>query len=484
MKKTIILGLSIFSLIFFLGVFYIIGSIERSTGSLDKLILLHQVELLREHLLIQIKRVQADLNLKNTRHARSVDTVVKDVMSMDHAETACFDCHHSPAVTEKLNDIRGHIDEYKNALSRVFTIRANVQRLGEEEDAAFAIGQELITKVDEMIALTNAKLQQRTQGTLAKISETKVVLYVLLVLGPLLTGILAYFIIRSFTKPINRLLYATRRLKEGNLDFRIEGLHNEFGEVASSLNEMAGALKEHFTKMQKIEQGVVLAEVAAGLAHEIKNPLTGVRGAIELISQESTVAPQDRMLLLKAVEDVVRIESLMKDLMNFAKPPRPQYVSADINGVLDMTLSFALKHPSFAMNSGAGITVAKDFDPKVPDFLADPQQLRQIFLNLLLNAAEAMPQGGALHLKTFYDPSASTIGVRISDSGTGIEERAIGRLFQPFFTTKHHGTGLGLAIIKRLIEQHEGTITVANNPDRGAAFTISFPIRAAEHEGV
>ncbi len=484
MKKTIILGLSIFSLIFFLGVFYIIGSVERSTGSLDQLIILHQVEILREHLLIQIKRVQADLNLKNTRHARGVDTVVQDVMNMHNVANSCFNCHHSPAVTEKLNDIKDNIEEYKNALSRVFTIRANEQRLGEEEDAAFAIGQELITKVDDMIALTTTKLQQRTQGTLVKIADTKVVLYVLLVLGPLLTVILSYFFIRSFTKPINRLLHATRRLKEGNLDFRIEGLHNEFGEVASSLNEMAGALKEHFTKMQKIEQGMVLAEVAAGLAHEIKNPLTGVRGAIELISQESTVAPQDRMLLLKAVEDVVRIESLMKDLMNFAKPPRPQYVSVGINGVLDMTLSFALKHPSFAMNAGAGITVAKDFDPQMPNFLADPQQLRQIFLNLLLNAAEAMPKGGALHLKTFHDTSTGTIGVRISDSGTGIEERVMDRLFQPFFTTKHHGTGLGLAIIKRLIEQHEGTITVANNPDQGAAFTISFPIRAAEHEGV
>jgi signal transduction histidine kinase len=484
MKRTIILGLSIFSLIFFVGVFYIISSVERSTGSLDQLIILHQVEILREHLLIEIKRVQADLNLKNTRHARSVDTVVRDVMEMHNVAVSCFDCHHSPAVTERLNDIREHIEEYKDALSRVFTIRADVQRLGEEEDAAFAIGQELITRVDDMIALTTAKLQQRTQGTLAKIAETKVVLYVLLVLGPLLTGMLSYFFIRSFTKPINRLLYATRRLKEGNLDFRVKGLHHEFGELASSLNEMAGALKEHFTKMQKIEQGMVLAEVAAGLAHEIKNPLAGVRGAIELISQESTVAPQDRMLLLKAVEDVIRIESLMKDLLNFAKPPRPQYVSVDINGVLDMTLSFALKHPSFALHNSAGITVSKDFDPQVPDFLADPQQLRQIFLNLLLNAAEAMPQGGALLLKTFYNSFTKTIGVRISDSGTGIEERVIGRLFQPFFTTKKHGTGLGLAIIKRLIEQHEGTITVANNPDRGAAFTITFPIKAAGHEGV
>jgi two-component system sensor histidine kinase AtoS len=220
---------------------------------------------------------------------------------------------------------------------------------------------------------------------------------------------------------------------------------------------------------------MVLGEVAAGLAHEIKNPLAGVRGAIELISQESNVAPQDRALLLRAVEDVIRIESLMKDLLNFAKPPKPQYVDVEINSVLSMIISFALKHPSFSLRNGTKITVVKDFDEHIPNVQADPMQLRQIFLNLLLNAAEAMPDGGTLHMKTFYEQAAKTITVRVSDTGKGIEESSMNKIFQPFFTTKRKGTGLGLAIIKRLIEQHEGAIGVENNPGGGATFTISFP---------
>lgn len=475
MKRTIILGLGVFSLMFVIGVFYIIFSIERSTSALDELIVLHQVEILREHLLIQIKRVQSDLSLKNTRYARSIDVVVKDVRNMQRVADACLSCHHNETVTGKINNIRGLIDEYKNSLSRAFTIRANVKRLGEEEDAAFAIGQDLMTKVDDMVALTTRRLEQRTQSTLTKISGTKIILYVLLVLGPLLIFALSYFFIRTFTRPMNKLLYATRRLKEGDLDYRIEGLQQEFGEVASSINEMAGSLKEHFTKMQRIEQGIVLGEVAAGLAHEIKNPLAGVRGAIELISQESNVAPQDRSLLLRAVEDVIRIESLMKDLLNFAKPPKPQYVDVDINGVLSMIVSFALKHPSFSLRNGTAIMVVKDFEEQIPSVPADPLQLRQIFLNLLLNAAEAMPEGGTLRVKTFYEESNKRIGVCVSDTGKGIETGSMNKIFQPFFTTKRKGTGLGLAIIKRLIEQHEGAIEVGNNPDGGATFTISFP---------
>lgn len=475
MKRTIILGLGIFLLVFVIGVVYIIFSIERSTSSLDELIVLHQVEILREHLLIQIKRVQSDLSLKNTRYARGIEIVVKDVGNLQRVADACLSCHHNETVTGKINSIRSLVEEYKSSLSRAFTIRANVKRLDEEEDAAFSIGQELINKVDDMVALTTKRLEQRTQATLTKISGTKIILYALLVLGPLLIFGLSYFFIRTFTRPMNKLLYATRRLKEGDLDYRIEGLKQEFGEVAGSINEMAGSLKEHFTKMQRIEQGMVLAEVAAGLAHEIKNPLAGVRGAIELISQESNMAQQDRELLLKAVEDVIRIESLMKDLLSFAKPPKPQYVDVDLNGVLDMIVSFALKHPSFSLRNGSNINVVKDFDGHIPAVPADPMQLRQIFLNLLLNAAEAMPDGGSLRVKTYYEKSKRTVGVMVSDTGKGIEADCMNKIFQPFFTTKRKGTGLGLAIIKRLIEQHEGSIWVENNPGGGATFTISFP---------
>ncbi|MDH4231040.1 MAG: ATP-binding protein [Nitrospirota bacterium] len=475
MKRIIIISITVFSLIFIISIGYIITSIEKSTSTLDKLIVLHQVEILREHLLIQIKRVQADLNLKNTRYARSVDTVVSDVANLQNVADTCFDCHHDEEVTQKLKGISSQIEEYKNALSRVFTIRANVARLDREEDIAFGIGAELIKQVDEMIALTTSKLEKRTQATLEKITEAKAILYFFLAFGPLLTIVLSYYLISSFTKPIKKLMHATTRLREGDLDHRIEGLKDEFGEVARSFNEMSGALKEHFTKIQRVEQGIVLGELAAGLAHEIKNPLTGVKGAIELISQEASIAQEDREMLLKAIEDVMRIEALMKDLMNFAKPPKPQYTTADINSILRATVSFALKHPSFSPGNGKTITLVNHLDENLPKTKADPQQLRQIFLNLLLNAAEEMPGGGTLRLETSYDAPSRQIQIRISDTGKGIPENFMDKIFQPFFTTKAKGTGLGLAIIRRLIEQHEGEISVANNVSGGAAFTIRLP---------
>ena len=173
MKKKIVIGLSIFSLIFLLGSIYIITNIERATSTMDNLIKLHQVEILREHLLIQIKRVQSDLNLKNTRYAIGVDNIVSHVRSMDKVIDSCFECHHSESVMEKLNDLNNQTEKYKNSLSRVLTISANVNRLEVEEDIAFRTGQDLIEKVNNMIALTQLRLEEKTQSTFREIANTK-----------------------------------------------------------------------------------------------------------------------------------------------------------------------------------------------------------------------------------------------------------------------------------------------------------------------
>ncbi len=133
MKKKILIGLSIFSLFFLISGIYIISTIETVTSRLDKLIILHQVEILREHLLIQIKRVQSDLFLKNTRYARGIDTIVTHVKNMENVANTCFNCHHDEDKTAMLNDLRNQIHNYNDALSRAMTLRANTSRLEAEE---------------------------------------------------------------------------------------------------------------------------------------------------------------------------------------------------------------------------------------------------------------------------------------------------------------------------------------------------------------
>jgi signal transduction histidine kinase len=480
MKKKIIIGLGIFSLIFLIGGVYIIITIERATSTLNNLIRLHQVEILREHLLIQIKSVQSDLNLKNTRYARGVDNIVYHVRSMDKVIDSCFECHHAEPVTEKLNDLNTQTEKYKDSLSRVLTISANVKRLEAEEDIAFRIGQELIEKLNTMIALTQMRLEEKTQFTFTEIANTKSILFIFLAIGPPLAIGLAIMFTRGLTKPVNVLRNATRRLKGGDFDYRIEGLRDEFGEVAASFNEMAGALKEQMFKMQRAEQMTVVGEMATGLAHEIKNPLAGIKASMEVLSQEPTFTEEDKTVLLKVIDEVKRIESLMKGLLNFAKPPEPQFTPVDVNKILDTAIAFSLTYPSFSSNNSKAVDIKRDYDDHLPATNADPIQLQQVFLNLLLNAGDATPDGGTVTVRTSHDQMANSIRIEIDDTGPGIEEDAMDKIFRPFFTTKPKGTGLGLAISRQLIERHGGNIRVSNNSGSGTAFTIVLPLKKSE----
>jgi PAS domain S-box-containing protein len=254
MKKKIIIFLVVASVVFVLAGVYIIASIEKTTSDLDNLIMLHQVEIMREHLLIRVQKVQSDLNLMGTRHARSYDTIVTDVTNMGDAVEICFDCHHTREVSERLTDLSRHIRHYKNGLSRVLTIKADASRLQAEEDVAFRTGEELVTKINTMIALTNRKLMEETESSLGKIGKTKTILFFLVTVAPIILGGFAFVFIRGFTKPVSMLLAATRKLKGGDLEHRVGALKDEFGEVAESFNEMAGALKEQMYKIEESEK--------------------------------------------------------------------------------------------------------------------------------------------------------------------------------------------------------------------------------------
>ena len=480
MKRRIIIALTLFYLLFLLGGIYIGMTIEEATTKVDNLIRLHRIEILREQLLIHLKRAQSDLYLKNTRYARSVDTVVMHVQTMDATLKACFNCHHSPSVADRLNGLKNRIEQYKIALSRVITFRANRGRLEAEEDAAFFVGSELISEVDDITTMTNQKLAGRTQAALRDISRTKNVLYLLIGAVPLGVLCLAIVFLRGFTRPVDVLIAATRHLKTGDLNYRIEGLRDEYGEVAASFNEMASSLQEHYLRMQWAEQVVVLGELTGGLAHEMRNPIAGIKGIMEVLCGDPSLSGKNRDILLKGIEQVERIESLLKSLLNFAQPSKPQFLDVDVNDLLDATISLAEKHPLYLPRKSRIISIVKDFDVRPPKIMVDPMQLQQVFMNLLLNAADAMPDGGTVTVHTSHQEGSPFLRITVTDTGKGIEESIIGKIFMPFFTTKPKGTGLGLAITKRLVDQHGGRIHVANNPETGASFTIDLPVKAGQ----
>jgi signal transduction histidine kinase len=482
MKKKILIGLGILSLLFMVIGAYIIVTVERATSRLDHLVKLHQVEILREHLLLQIKRMQSDLAWSGTRYASGVDTIVSHGIQMGKGVDRCFLCHHSPQVTEGLVDLKRQTEKYEDFLSHVLTLDANRARREAEKDEAIRRGQELIAKVNGIIALTSRNLESSSQAVFRQIAITKAMLFLLIAMGPLVLMALGFLFIRALTSPVNTLLTATRRLKSGALDYRIEGLKDEFGELATSFNEMAGSLKEQMQKMQRTEQMVVVGELAAGLGHEVKNPLAGIKAAVNLLSEELTLNKEDRDLFSRIVEQVGRLEALMKGFLNFAKPPEPQWERVSINEVLETTIDFYLVSHRPSSQAFGGIGIRKSMDDGLPRTMADPMQLQQVFLNLFLNAGDAMPNGGTLAVRSLYDAPADSIRIDIKDTGTGIDPEILGKIFSPFQTTKSKGTGLGLAICKQMIEQHGGSIGAETDPAGGAIFRIVLPVKREEEE--
>ncbi|MDH4027407.1 MAG: ATP-binding protein, partial [Nitrospirota bacterium] len=240
--------------------------------------------------------------------------------------------------------------------------------------------------------------------------------------------------------------------------------------------------KEFEESLKRAEQMKLVGEWAAGLAHEIKNSLAGIKISIELLIEDAAVAEEDRVSILKAIDEIKRIELLLKSLLSFARPSRLDLQTTNVNDILDNAISYSLMQSALSPGITDRITITKHLDETLPHTMADRLQLRQVFMNVLINACQAMQDGGELTVRTSHDTAAHEILIEISDTGEGIDGTIIDKIFQPFFTTKSRGTGLGLAITKRIVEQHGGRISIANRPGSGIVFDIWLPVNKGEKE--
>ena len=478
MKKKVFGGLIVLIVCFLAGSFYITQAINSVVNKLENLVALHQVEHLRNHLLNKVNVVQADLLLKSSPHARDINIFVRHVEEMEKAANVCLSCHHTSKVLKRLESFQGEINKYLHKLSRVYTLRARHERLAKERQSAFDFGKNIIAEVHTLEVASAEKISLRAIEARDKITSTRQLLTTLITVGPVFIVIIAFYFLRRFTGSVTTLINATRKIKDGDLQYRIQNnLKDEFQELASAFNEMAESIKSQCVKLQQTERLAAVGEISAGLAHEVKNPLAGIKVSIEVLSDDLQLEQEDKEIFLRVINEINRIESLLKSLLNYARPPMPVFVSLDIHTLLNGAIKnarYSLKSPADVSKKNKEIDFVKEFSADVSSVIADPGQLQQVFLNLFLNAVDAIPDRGQVTVIT-SKASSDTIQIVISDTGKGMDSQTLEKIFNPFYTTKPNGTGLGLAICKRLIEQHDGTIDVSNRPEGGTAFTITLP---------
>jgi signal transduction histidine kinase len=484
MKHKVFFGLLSVVIFFTIGGVYLTNAFDNIIDTLQNIITLNRMEFEKKTFLSKIEVVQTDLLLKDSPHAIDINLLVKHVEEMDQQLKSCNDCHHDTKMGQRINELHEDINKYLHGLSRVYTIQADRQRQLQELDRTFELGSDLINQVSRIISASSRIVTEEASIAKNNISNTKLILILLVTAGPLFFIITTFLFMKGYTHSLSVLTDATRKIQSGKLQYQIkEKLKDEFGELAFSFNEMASSLQEQCNLMQEAERLVVVGELAASIAHEIKNPLAGIKVSMEVLGQDLELNQEDKEIFQQVINEIDRITALLRSLLSYARPPKPESVSFDVHHVLDATIKSAqYSLRSSPEGESKEIEFIRDFSREVPRIVADPAQVQQVILNLLLNAVDSIVERGTITVRTGKS-SDRNIRIAISDTGRGIDSQVLDKVFKPFFTTKSHGTGLGLAICKRLIEQAGGTISVANNSDGpGVTFVIIMPIQA-ESEG-
>jgi signal transduction histidine kinase len=314
----------------------------------------------------------------------------------------------------------------------------------------------------------------------AAIREVRVVL-LLIGSGGFLLGILgATLLAKRITRPLRKLVDGTIRISKGDFSHTINiPSGDEIGELAHGFNEMTGQLLQTRQRMEAANRKLIQAEklasigrLAATIAHEIRNPLTSVKLNVQKVAEDEKLDDLEREHIGLSMEAIGQIEKFIKELLNYTRV-------ADLN--LDRFPLEQVLEESFKMLQGTltqkGIRVEKNYAPDLPAVLVDGDKMRQVFLNVLRNAEEAVDAGGRIVVSTdlVSDGRQKKIRVRISDDGPGIPDKDRGNLFEPFFTTKPSGFGLGLANARKIVEQHNGSIKLARKGGRGTSFVVLIP---------
>ncbi len=333
-------------------------------------------------------------------------------------------------------------------------------------------------KINGILAIDVSMTQ--TQENVRQLSKT-MFLWALGV-AAILAVSLSLFLTHLVTKPIQELIATMERAERGLEARAVVKSSDDIGRLGEAFNSLLSKLelarrrveRYHYEQMKRADRLASIGEMAAGIAHEIKNPLAGIAGVIQVLRKEPAIDDQKRAVLAEVLSQVDRMDKAVRNLLAFSRPPEPKMTLVDINNLIGKLLDFLA--PQFAKNA---ISAERKLAPGLPWLMLDPDLIQQALINIALNAIQAMPDGGIFMVETKSNKSAGeksgSVEIVFSDTGKGISSEHLRSIFNPFFTTRPQGTGLGLSITQRIIEQHNGEISVTSAPGKGASFTIVFP---------
>ena len=363
------------------------------------------------------------------------------------------------ALTARLATVRGAASEEASLADAIVRLRTAQRRVDLE---VRALGQVLQDQMNQ--GVDEAEKQERAaRWAILGLSAIA-----------LLVGLLVMWLSQRALRPIRTLTEAAQRLGRGSPESvavpeqggdELATLAREFNAMAQRLAARERELRAQGEALLRSERLAAIGRIAAQITHEIRNPLSSISLNAEELGER---APDARELCDAIVREVDRLTGITEEYLRFARLPKPQVQRADVNDTVRDLLDFV--RPEL---EAGGVRVTASLSPGLPRVLADVAQLRQLLLNLLRNAREAMPSGGSLHVATRSDEGL--VSLEIQDTGQGISPERMERIFDPFFTTKARGTGLGLAMAQEIAQEHGGQLLCESVVGEGAVFTLRLP---------
>ena len=280
-------------------------------------------------------------------------------------------------------------------------------------------------------------------------------------------------------RPLEELMETIERVRHGDLSTRVEfakrdddigRLGRQFNEMVGQLNESRRKLEEfHQREMARAEHLATLGELAAGLAHEIRNPLAGIAGVVEVMSKDLPANSPSRAVTGDVQKEIRHIQDILNDLLFYARPRPPAFHPSDLNATIEQAVMLARQQ---VRNKPVQLLFTPN--PALPLVDHDPALIQQVVLNLLLNGIQAISGAGKVEVSATLEQHQAI--VEVADTGRGIPSDALHKIFKPFFTTRSEGTGLGLSLANGIVQSHGGKIEVSSEPGKGSRFLIELPL--------
>jgi two-component system NtrC family sensor kinase len=419
--------------------------------------------------------------------------------------TACkiVDQKFSYLDSDLFSDLFSYQEEFKNALSQA-VISRNLKQLIIYQNEAIKQGNRIAEDITHMW-FKSRKINKEIQATIeAEEIKAKYLVGIFLFFGVVTATIIVIIMIRSISNPINTLVRGINMISIGNFDSRVDIVSNdEFGFIARNFNFMADNLKQSIQERDAVTQeldelnctlekrvmlktqelreahnnlirteGLAIAgTIASSIAHELSTPLSTLMGYCQMINsktpKEIGITPYCNIM----EKEIERCRAIMSEMLNLTRISNEEKSLTDINATItDILLIVKLQA------NCANITVKDDLDPGIPHIMVTSLGLRQVFMNIIINALESMPDRGEIHIATSLAEAGKKIKVTISDTGHGISETDMSKIFKSFYTTKKTGTGLGLSICSAIIKANDGNIELKSEIGKGTTINVFLPV--------